>query len=371
MRLALALFLVACDGSHAADAGARADAASADAASADAASADAAISEDASGLDAGTPTGCPDSLHATVCSGVLDPSALGADIPPVPAGLVPGAPGRHFFCTSSDGAWNGRLLVYLVGTYGDPASEHAVPVRACERGFAAIAPMYENRHLVRSVCGDDGPCYERFRAAIVDGAPGAPVPLDVTAASSIRNRVATLLAHLASEPGAPFSTLRDALAAGDFSAVALAGHSQGAGHALYLARDEAAERVVMLAGPSDRLGDGTPTHAAAPWIAALAASPPRTALRLAYIHDDDSFQRVPQVVDNWDLAGVPAERCAHASAGGYPASCRRVHVDADRCGGLAAHLVPILAGWGARCAAGDLHRNEPSWDFLLEAGRAP
>lgn len=317
--------------------------------------------------DAGPP-GCAGSLDPIVCSGAIDPTTLGAGIEVVEAGLGGGAPGAHWFCEPGEGtAWNDRVLLYLVGTYGDPAGEHGMAARACELGFVAVAPMYENRDMARAVCGDDGPCYEAFHVEITDGGGGAPDPVDVDADDSIRSRVATLLEHLATARGEPWTTVRDRLAADDWSSVVLAGHSQGAGHAAYLAREESAERMILLAGPSDRVASGMPSHAPAPWIAALATTPLRTTLRLAYMHDDDDFEIVPQVVDNWDLLGLPDGTCAHASAGGYAASCRRVRTATDGCTGLAAHMTPVLERWGERCRAGAEHENRATWDHLLLA----
>lgn len=314
------------------------------------------------------PPGCAGSLDPIVCSGALDPTALGPGIEAVGAGLAGTTPGRHWFCSPGEGTpWNGRLLLYLVGTFGDPSEEHAVPARACELGFAAVAPMYENRDMVRTVCREDGPCYEAFHVEITDGGDVAPAPVAVDADDSIRNRVATLLDHLSTERGEPWVTARDRLAGGDWSRVALAGHSQGAGHVAYLARQERAERLVLLAGPSDRLGSGTAGHAPAPWIAALETAPLRTVLRLAYMHDDDAFEVVPQVVDNWDRMGIEDGTCAHASAGGYAASCRRVRTATDACTGLSAHLTPVLPSWGVRCREGAVHENRATWDHLLLA----
>ena len=321
---------------------------------------------DVTAVDAGPP-GCVGSLDPIVCSGAVDPTTLGTGIEEVEAGLAGGTAGSHWFCEPGEGTpWNDRVLFYLVGTYGDPAGEHNVPARACELGFVAIAPMYENRDMARSVCGDDGPCYEAFHVEITDGSGDvAPDPVRVDVASSIRNRVATLLEHLASTRDAPWTTVRDRLAADDWSSVALAGHSQGAGHVAYLAREESAERMVLLAGPSDRIGNGTPTHAPAPWIAALAAAPLRTTLRLAYMHDDDDFEIVPQVIDNWDLMGIEDGTCPQATAGGYAGTCRRIRTTTDSCTGLASHLTPILERWGARCRTGAEHANRATWDHLL------
>jgi hypothetical protein len=147
----------------------------------------------------------------------------------------------------------------------------------------------------------------------------------------------------------------------------LSGHSQGSGHALYLGREETAERVVLLAGPSDRLGDRTPTSRAVPWIAAFETSP-RTRLVLGFIHDDDTIQVVSQVSDNWGSIGVPEVRCTHAVSVGYEASCRRIHIPTVACTGLTAHTTVVVRQWGPRCAVGSPGRsNAATWDLLLDA----
>lgn len=310
------------------------------------------------------------SCEGAVCSGAVDPVSLGPGIDPVVGTRdETGRLGEHWFCRPNDrSAWNGRVVIHVVGTWSDPVADHRFPEHACDRGFAAIAPMYENRAPARETCGDDGPCYEAHRREIVDGAEGAPPPVDVDVASSLRNRVATLLDHLAERDGMPWPSIRDRLVADDWTQVVLSGHSQGSGHALYLGREEAAERVVLLAGPSDRLGDRMPTSRAVPWIVALETSPPRTGLVLGFIHDDDTIQVVDQVTDNWRSIGVPDVRCMHAAAGAYDASCRRIHIPTDACTGPAAHSTVVVRQWGPQCALGTPGRsNASTWDFLLTA----
>jgi hypothetical protein len=340
---------------------------------------DAASAEDASlvaDADAGAADAGPPLVMtcdaAGVCSGTLDPVTLGAGIRPVVGTRAEtGAPGSHWFCRPMDASrWNGRVVVHLVGTWSDPATDHRFPERACALGFAALVPMYENRAPARETCLENGPCYEAHRREIVDGVEGAPAPVNVDPAGSLRNRLATLLARLASVGGAPWPTIRERIAGGDWRAVVVSGHSQGSGHALYLAREEATERVVLLAGPSDRLGDRTPTSAAVPWINALRTTPPRTPVAriFGYLHDDDTVQVVPQVLDNWDAIGVPATTCAYRPEGGYAVGCRRVRIASDGCEGLTAHSTVVVRRWGARCTLGTGDRtNEATWTHVLTA----
>lgn len=322
------------------------------------------------GVDVGlvVPTTCDAS---GVCSGSLDPTLLSDAIDAVPTGQDGERPaGMHWFCRPEPRSrWNGRMVLHLVGSWSDPASDHRFPEHACALGFAAIAPMYDNRYPARETCGDDGACYEAHRREVVDGVEGAPLPVDVDGSNSVRRRVDTLLSQLAADDDM-WATMRDRLATGDWSAVVLSGHSQGSGHALYLAREEAAERLVLLAGPSDRLGDRTAEHASVPWIDALRATPTRTPPTriFGYLHEDDTIQVVDQVVANWDAIGVAATTCPYASAGGYDASCRRILIPSEGCPGLRAHTTVIVRRWGPGCVLGSGNQtNQATWEHVLVA----
>lgn len=306
-----------------------------------------------------------------VCAGTLDPSSLDEHTESVPTGFDgTGAAGMHWFCRPEARArWNGRVVLHLIGTWSDPASDHLFPEHACALGFAAIVPMYENRDPAREACGEDGDCYEAHRREVVDGVDGAPAPVDVDVPNSVRGRVATLLARLAEDDDL-WATIRDQIAERDWSNVVLSGHSQGSGHALYLAREEAAERLVLLAGPSDRLGDGTEHDAPVPWIDGLRTTPLRTARAsvFSYIHEDDTVQIVDQVLDNWDAIGVADTTCTYEVSGGYPPSCRRILIPSDDCPGLRAHAVVVKRRWGQRCFPGFGGRtNEATWEHFLRA----
>jgi hypothetical protein len=116
--------------------------------------------------------------EGAVCSGAVDPVSLGPGIDPVVGTRdETGSLGAHWFCRPSDpAAWNGRVVIHVVSTWSDPVADHRFPEHACGRGFASIAPMYENRAPACETCGDDGPCYKAHRREIVDGEEGSPMP---------------------------------------------------------------------------------------------------------------------------------------------------------------------------------------------------
>jgi hypothetical protein len=320
--------------------------------------------------DAGPPIAlaCADAYAASVCSGTADPTALGSGIEPVRTGIIAGDPGSHYYCRPADAAdWNGRLLLHLVGTYSDPLDDNRFPERACSLGYAAIAPMYENRDDARSTCEEDAACYDAYHAEIVTGVEGSPVEVD--ADDSIVSRSRSLLDALASSDAAfpGWATVSGELDDAAWPSVVVSGHSQGSGHALYIARDREVQRLVILAGPADQLRDGEPDHAPPPWITELATRTVTPVERFfAYIHLDDSIERIPQVFASWDTMGL-GTACDYARTGGYDAGCRRILIPADDCLGLNAHSTVVVRTWGPMCRLGAMGSdNVATWAFLLE-----
>lgn len=290
-----------------------------------------------SGADAGALASCAPAFGAEVCSG---------------------AAGGSWYCYPA-GEWNGRAVVHLVGTGSDPLEDHRVPERACSLGFAALAPRYENEVHSRIACAGDGACYERFHEEIVYGTASDVPRVDVPPESSIRARLFELLAG--ADRAGPWVEIERALSAEDWSAVTITGHSQGSGHALYLARDFAAERLVMLSGLTDRTTSGV-----VGWVDTIA---PRTdpARMYGYIHDDDTIAVPAEVGESWDHVGLGAE-CTFDATGAYDPTCRRIRIPADMCDGTLAHAVPVVVEWGARCFVGfGRHSNEATWAFLLSS----
>ena len=302
-----------------------------------------------------------------VCSGTLDPTSLGVGISAVRSSAS-NKDGRHYFCYPIDSSKvNGRFLVHVVGTGSDPQIDLAVTRRMCALGFVVLAPMYVNDKDGRSTCGADSDCFEGFRREIVQGSD-AISGVTVDAANSIEGRVSSALAKLAStEPAyASFVAFRNAFAGRDFSKVVLSGHSQGSGHALYLAREYAAASVVLLAGPSDRLPP--PANAPAKWIAGFSARTKTSPSKIyGFISEDDGIQGFSNVMDTWTVLGMSLDSCAHSTSGvGFSASCRRVVLPPAGCAALDAHSVVVAENFDAACRSGrPPNRNTATWKFLF------
>jgi hypothetical protein len=299
------------------------------------------------------------------CAGTLAPESLGAGIRAVPS-KSSGKTGRHYFCYPSDAAkFNGRLLVHLVGTFSDPQVDFAVSRRACAAGFAVVSPMYENERDARSVCGADTSCFEGFRREIVSGGDKAPT-ITVDAANSILNRLGTLLDSIAATETSflPFKAFATSVRAGDFSNVTFSGHSQGSGHALFLARNFAAERVVLLAGPSDFIY--TPIRGPAEWIQTFGRQTKTPADKIYGFISEEDMVGFADVQQSWDAVGLGSARCPHVDTGPYANTCRRVVIPAQGCTGFDAHIAVIAEYFSNTCKAGSPpHRNTDTWRFLF------
>jgi hypothetical protein len=323
---------------------------------------------------------CDAQFGANVCHGIVDPTTLGSGIHAVPSQTANGKPGLDFFCRPADPkAYGGVVLLHFVGTLDDPELDNAFPRLACSLGYAAIAPMWENAVEVGVVCDplaktEQATCYGETRRAILYGDKPQIPPVDVSVADSIMNRTATLLAGLASiDPGfSAWKDISDHFVAKDLSSFILSGHSQGSGYALMLGGDFAAQRVVMLAGPDDRVDSGKPDNSAPDWLASFPALPPKTppSRYYAYYNDGDTVGSVPQYQANYDLIHVGATQCDFVGAAkpAYPPACRRVVFPAGCTDGLNAHGDVTVATFGAppTCAlGGPANDNQFAWRFLL------
>lgn len=311
------------------------------------------------------------SNEASIADGVLVPTELDQATTPVTTGT--GGDARHYYCTpTTAAAWNGQLVLYLVGAREDPALSHAFAERACARGYAALAPAYRNERAIRDLCGSNADCYEPIRREIITGEDLSPL-VTVDRANSLYYRIDMLAAHLARALPEVWVPIRDALARRDFSGVVIVGFSQGSGHALILAHDFAAERVVLLSGVPDRIRSGEPDHASVTWLQRWAQSSPKTPGERMFgvNHAADPFIPAAELAANYTLLGIPAATCK-VTEDPPSGECHRFVIETEACPGTVdGHVTPSVASFGAPgkpCApGGPLRHLGPTWDYLLAA----
>ncbi len=165
-----------------------------------------------------------------------------------------------------------RLWVFLCGSYGIPARQGLLTAYAAQLGYHAINLSYPNSWTVGGICRAalEPGCHKQVRLDILDGG-GRSGLVPVGPADSVFQRLHGLLNHLALHH--PEQGWGRFIAAGelDWSAVVIAGHSQGSGHAALIGKLYPVARVVMFAGPADQVW---PQCLPAPWLSEPGATPP-------------------------------------------------------------------------------------------------
>lgn len=180
------------------------------------------------------------------------------------------------------------LLIALGGTNSLPTDMKAFDETAASLGMDVITVDYDNS-VISTTCKDskDDACFDHFRDEIATGNDVSNL-VKVDKINSLESRIFHLLKFLAkSEPArwAPYISGKDIR----WNKVILAGHSQGSGHAAYLAKIHPAKGVVMLAGPQDRFADGRTVG----WLARKSETSPTKYFSL--LHEKDFFGSPYQV----------------------------------------------------------------------------
>lgn len=195
-----------------------------------------------------------------------------------------------------------RLFVMLPGTGATPRVYREIVRVGAQRGHHALGLTYPNNQTVGAQClGQPDPdCTGKARREVITGEDTSPV-VAIDPANSIDGRLRALLAHLAAS--FPDEGWGQFLAGGqiDWSRVTVAGHSQGAGHAGYMAKMRALHRVVVISGPGDV---GQTPGVPAPWLSLPNVTP--AARQYGFTHTGDTLVPLALALRNWELMGLGA-----------------------------------------------------------------
>lgn len=212
----------------------------------------------------------------------IDPTQTGAAIKAVH--------GPHLALYDPAVPSNHRLLLYFVGTGVHTEDSLAMDRAFTHLGYHVIALDYENKVVAAScVHSTDSSCFDTYRAAIVSGTPGSD-KIHVDAPNSILSRFDKLLSYLTKQD--PDGGWSEFFADGKpaWSRIVLAGHSQGSGHAAYIAKLYEVDKVLIFSGPQDYLaGFDKP----APWESRPSATPPSR--YYAFLNLNDPFNESHQL----------------------------------------------------------------------------
>jgi len=172
------------------------------------------------------------------------------------------------------------LLITLGGTNSAPNELLEFGGAAAELGYFVIGVDYPNG-VITTACrqGNDDECFDDFRAEIVMGTDESTL-VNVNRSNSVLYRIQRLLVYLSTQ-----DPKWSRFVQGDFvnwKNVVVAGHSQGSGHAAFLAKHYPVKRAILFSGPQDVAVWGQ-----ARWLSAVSATPGDRFFAL--LHAQDSF----------------------------------------------------------------------------------
>lgn len=180
---------------------------------------------------------------------------------------------------------NGKLLLHLVGTIDSPRSTTFYPSLAANNGFKAISLKYRNLDSATELCrtNSDVDCYTNFHEELIYGTDSSP-DLEINESEGIYNRVLKLLIYLNEVlPDEGWGDFLSSETEIDWSNITISGHSQGGGHATFIAKNHEVERVIAFASPNEY---STFFNATAPWLSVPGETPDDRFYAFANVFDD-------------------------------------------------------------------------------------
>lgn len=145
-----------------------------------------------------------------------------------------------------------KLLLFIGGSFSDPKSYNLICDQAATFGLDVISLSYPNDVAAAPLGTSSNPLiFDTYRDEVCFGNPVSSV-VTVDALNSIVTRATKLVVYLKTNfPNENWGQYLTAANELQWSKIIVSGHSQGAGHACYLAKKNLVDRVVMLSGPND------------------------------------------------------------------------------------------------------------------------
>jgi pimeloyl-ACP methyl ester carboxylesterase len=194
----------------------------------------------------------------------------------------------------------GRLLVFLPGTGAVAQNYQLILAQAARAGYHAIGISYPNDTTVGARCATEAStCFAATRLEILTGQATSSV-VNVTRANSIENRIVKLLRFMrTTESAADWGQFLANDSTVNWSSVSIAGHSQGGGHALFIAQRYSVLRASAYASYGDYLPNVTTP---APWVTQPYATP---ASRIfGFISTADELISPVNALSTWSAIGL-------------------------------------------------------------------
>lgn len=205
----------------------------------------------------------------------------------------------HFVYRATDVAPVGRLFVFLPGTGAIAQNYRLIVLEAARAGYHAVGLSYPNAQAVGTLCAaQPNTCYADTRTEILTG-QSTSAEVTVDRANSIENRLVKALSYMRlTDVAGNWGQFLAGDTAVVWAKVSVAGHSQGGGHALFIAKRYAVWRATTYASPGDLLPGG----GRAPWVNAPFATD-STAL-FGFISTADELVPPTETLAAWSAVGM-------------------------------------------------------------------
>jgi len=147
---------------------------------------------------------------------------------------------------------NGKLVLFLGGTNSNTDNYTALKNKIVDLGYKFINLSYPNTVPAASLSNNTNAlAFDEYRQEICYGTPLSNT-VSVDSLNSIHTRFNYLLTYLNSTyPTQNWGNYLNSNTSINWDNIIVAGHSQGSGHAAYLAKSNAVDRVLMFSGLND------------------------------------------------------------------------------------------------------------------------
>lgn len=177
---------------------------------------------------------------------------------------------NHYVCVDTRTTLKNKLFVFFPGTGGSPEFYKLIVKRAAALGYHAIGLMYPNGSELYSwsAANPDNTQFGKCRQEIFDGS-NRTIGVTVDANNCINGRLLRLLQHLSARyPSLNFQQFITGNSVA-WNKCRLAGHSQGGGHAFYIAKQVAVDKTIAFGS----IDWNTALNSSAAWVSAAGATP--------------------------------------------------------------------------------------------------
>jgi hypothetical protein len=194
------------------------------------------------------------------------------------------------------GSGNGKLLVFLPGSGASPQGYDDILEAAATGGYRAIGLTYNNAAPASTKCIRKPSCFGPLHQRVFNGTGSSSVSR-VSPADGVAHRLASLLGYLSARyPAEGWSAYLNN-GATRWSSVVIAGHSQGAGEAAYIASIRKVAGVLLFAG----VVDGNGSNPLATWLSDPHVTPSTRYAALTNTKDTWYGRQVR----SWVALGIP------------------------------------------------------------------